>query len=132
MFCQPIRDVLVRLVHSALYCVIVEGLSIQCVSPIRCSLSPISSMTLSNRVEGGDCLLKQHVPEGCEDPKSKTSILCNNSHPEANYYDEPESSPHHEQKRHKIQVGALNRGLFFADPPPSPLGAVSRKISKIR
>ncbi len=31
-----------------------------------------------------------------------------------------------------IQGGALNRGLFFADPPPSLLGAVSGKISKIR
>jgi hypothetical protein len=31
-----------------------------------------------------------------------------------------------------IQGGALNRGLFFADPPPSPLGAVSGKISEIR
>jgi hypothetical protein len=28
--------------------------------------------------------------------------------------------------------GALNRGLFFADPPPSLLGAVSGKISEIR
>jgi hypothetical protein len=31
-----------------------------------------------------------------------------------------------------LQGGALNRGLFFADPPPSLLGAVSGKISKIR
>jgi hypothetical protein len=31
-----------------------------------------------------------------------------------------------------VQGGALNRGLFFADPPPSPLGAVSGKISEIR
>ncbi len=31
-----------------------------------------------------------------------------------------------------IQGGALNRGLFFADPPPSLLGAVSEKISEIR
>jgi hypothetical protein len=31
-----------------------------------------------------------------------------------------------------IQGGALNRGLLFADPPPSPLGAVSGKISEIR
>jgi hypothetical protein len=31
-----------------------------------------------------------------------------------------------------IQGEALNRGLFFADPPPSLLGAVSRKISEIR
>ncbi len=30
-----------------------------------------------------------------------------------------------------IQGGALNRGLFFADPPPSLLGAVSGKISEI-
>jgi hypothetical protein len=36
-----------------------------------------------------------------------------------------------EQMRY-IQGGALNRGLFFADPPPSLLGAVSGKISKIR
>ncbi len=33
---------------------------------------------------------------------------------------------------HCLQGGAVNRGLFFADPPPSPLGAVSRKISEIR
>ncbi len=33
---------------------------------------------------------------------------------------------------HHVQGGALNRGLFFADPLPSPLGAVSGKISKIR
>jgi hypothetical protein len=32
----------------------------------------------------------------------------------------------------KVQGGALNRGLFFADPPPSLLGAVSGKISEIR
>jgi hypothetical protein len=32
----------------------------------------------------------------------------------------------------KIQGGALNRGLFLADPPPSLLGAVSGKISEIR
>jgi hypothetical protein len=31
-----------------------------------------------------------------------------------------------------VQGGALNRGLFFADPPPSLLGAVSGKISEIR
>jgi hypothetical protein len=31
-----------------------------------------------------------------------------------------------------IQGGALNRGLFFADPLPSLLGAVSGKISEIR
>jgi hypothetical protein len=31
-----------------------------------------------------------------------------------------------------VQGGALNRGLLFADPPPSPLGAVSGKISEIR
>jgi hypothetical protein len=31
-----------------------------------------------------------------------------------------------------IQGGALNRGLFFADPPLSLLGAVSGKISEIR
>jgi hypothetical protein len=31
-----------------------------------------------------------------------------------------------------VQGGAVNRGLFFADPPPSPLGAVSGKISKNR
>jgi hypothetical protein len=31
-----------------------------------------------------------------------------------------------------IQGGALNRELFFADPPPSLLGAVSGKISEIR
>ncbi len=55
IFCQPICDALVRLVHSALYCVIMGGLSIQSASPIHCSLSSISSMTLSNRVEGGDC-----------------------------------------------------------------------------
>jgi hypothetical protein len=30
-----------------------------------------------------------------------------------------------------IQGGALNRGLFFADPPLSLLGAVSGKISEI-
>jgi hypothetical protein len=30
-----------------------------------------------------------------------------------------------------VQGGALNRGLFFAGPPPSPLGAVSGKISEI-
>jgi hypothetical protein len=40
-------------------------------------------------------------------------------------------SPFAETKR-AIQGGALNRGLFFADPPPSLLGAVSGKISKIR
>ncbi len=32
----------------------------------------------------------------------------------------------------EVQGGALNRGLFFADPPPSLLGAVSGKISEIR
>jgi hypothetical protein len=31
-----------------------------------------------------------------------------------------------------VQGGALNRGLFFADPPPSLLGAVSGNISEIR
>jgi hypothetical protein len=31
-----------------------------------------------------------------------------------------------------LQGGALNRGLFFADQPPSLLGAVSGKISEIR
>jgi hypothetical protein len=31
-----------------------------------------------------------------------------------------------------IQGGALNGGLFFGDPPPSLLGAVSGKISEIR
>ncbi len=31
-----------------------------------------------------------------------------------------------------VQGGALNRGLFFADPPPSLLGTVSGKISEIR
>ncbi len=31
-----------------------------------------------------------------------------------------------------VQGGAVNRGLFFADPPPSLLGAVSGKISEIR
>jgi hypothetical protein len=31
-----------------------------------------------------------------------------------------------------IQGGALNRGLFFADPPPSLLGAVSGNINEIR
>jgi hypothetical protein len=31
-----------------------------------------------------------------------------------------------------IQGGALNRGLLFADPPPSLLGAVSGNISEIR
>jgi hypothetical protein len=31
-----------------------------------------------------------------------------------------------------IQGGALNRGLFFADPPPSLLGAVTEKIIEIR
>jgi hypothetical protein len=31
-----------------------------------------------------------------------------------------------------LQGEALNRGLFFADPPPSLLGAVSGKISEIR
>jgi hypothetical protein len=31
-----------------------------------------------------------------------------------------------------VQGGALNRGLFFADPLPSLLGAVSGKISEIR
>jgi hypothetical protein len=29
-----------------------------------------------------------------------------------------------------VQGGALNRGLFFAGLPPSPLGAVSGKISE--
>ncbi len=29
-----------------------------------------------------------------------------------------------------MQGGAANRGLFFAGPPPSPLGAVSGKISE--
>jgi hypothetical protein len=31
-----------------------------------------------------------------------------------------------------IQGGALNRGLLFADPPPSLLGAVSGNIREIR
>jgi hypothetical protein len=31
-----------------------------------------------------------------------------------------------------VQGGAVNPGLFFADPPPSLLGAVSGKISEIR
>jgi hypothetical protein len=31
-----------------------------------------------------------------------------------------------------VQGGALNRGLFFAGPPPSLLGAVSGNISEIR
>ncbi len=31
-----------------------------------------------------------------------------------------------------VQGGAVNRGLFFADPPLSLLGAVSGKISEIR
>jgi hypothetical protein len=31
-----------------------------------------------------------------------------------------------------VQGGALNRGLFFADPPPPLLGAVSGKISEVR
>jgi hypothetical protein len=31
-----------------------------------------------------------------------------------------------------IQGGALNRGLLFADPPPSLLGAVSGNISEKR
>jgi hypothetical protein len=31
-----------------------------------------------------------------------------------------------------VQGGAFNRGLFFAGPPPLPLGAVSGKISEIR
>ncbi len=35
-------------------------------------------------------------------------------------------------KNIRVQGGALNRGLFFAGPLPSPLGAVSGKISKIR
>jgi hypothetical protein len=30
-----------------------------------------------------------------------------------------------------VQGGAVNCGLFLADPPPSLLGAVSGKISKI-
>jgi hypothetical protein len=32
----------------------------------------------------------------------------------------------------QLQGGALNRGLLFADPPPSLLGAVSGNISEIR
>jgi hypothetical protein len=36
------------------------------------------------------------------------------------------------QKCLNIQGGAVNRGLFFADLPPSLLGAVSGKISEIR
>jgi hypothetical protein len=32
----------------------------------------------------------------------------------------------------EIQGGALNRGLLFADPPLSLLGAVSGNISEIR
>jgi hypothetical protein len=31
-----------------------------------------------------------------------------------------------------IQRGAVNRGLFFADPPPLLLGAVSGKISELK
>jgi hypothetical protein len=31
-----------------------------------------------------------------------------------------------------IQGKAVNCGLFFADPPPPPLGAVSGKMNKIR
>jgi hypothetical protein len=40
----------------------------------------------------------------------------------------------HAKINHKtdVQGGALNRGLFFAGPPPSPLGAVSGNISEIR
>jgi hypothetical protein len=34
--------------------------------------------------------------------------------------------------REQVQGGAVNRGLFFAGPPPSLLGAVSGKISEIR
>jgi hypothetical protein len=30
-----------------------------------------------------------------------------------------------------LQGGAVNRGLFLAGPPPSPLEAVREKISKI-
>ncbi len=38
-----------------------------------------------------------------------------------------------QQNLEQIYTGwALNRGLFFADPPPSLLGAVSGKISEIR
>jgi hypothetical protein len=33
-------------------------------------------------------------------------------------------------KSTSIQGGAVNHGLFFAGPPPTPLGAVSSKISK--
>jgi hypothetical protein len=35
------------------------------------------------------------------------------------------------KSRASVQGGAVNRGLLFAGPPPSPLGAVSGKISKI-
>jgi hypothetical protein len=38
------------------------------------------------------------------------------------------SLPFSSRKQH----GALNRGLFFAGPPPSSLWAVSGKISEIR
>jgi hypothetical protein len=31
-----------------------------------------------------------------------------------------------------VQGGEFNRGLFFAGPPPSPLGPVSGKIREIR
>jgi hypothetical protein len=34
--------------------------------------------------------------------------------------------------QYNIQGGAVNRGLFFAGPPLSPLAAVSGKISEIR
>jgi hypothetical protein len=34
--------------------------------------------------------------------------------------------------KNNVQGGALNRGLLFADPPPSLLGAVSGNISEIR
>jgi hypothetical protein len=35
-------------------------------------------------------------------------------------------------KNHHLQGGAVNHGLFFAGPQPSPLGAVSGKISENR
>jgi hypothetical protein len=38
----------------------------------------------------------------------------------------------HVHIRKYVQGGALNRGLLFADPPPSLLGAVSGNISEIR
>jgi hypothetical protein len=34
-----------------------------------------------------------------------------------------------EERPGTIQGGVVNHGLFFVGPPPSPLGAMSRKIS---